>query len=76
MSFITNNFEILFNNTIRYINSFMSEDETKNILYNALKFHSNCCNVSFSDNYLEDTVNQIYEDIIKEQNAKGVEQCR
>lgn len=54
----------------------MSEEETKKVLHNVLKIHSNCYNISFPDDYLEDTVNQIYEDIIIEQNAKGVERCR
>ena len=69
---VVDGFETLFNNTICYINSFMSEDDTKKVLYNALKLQSNGYNVSLPDNYLEDTANQIYEEIINGSNSKEV----
>lgn len=74
---MTDSFECLFDNIIRYINSFMSEEDTKKILYNALKIQCNTYNASLPENYLEDVTDKIYEEVINGySDTEGVRKCR
>lgn len=76
-TYTVNSFDCLFNNIIRYLNSFMSEEDTKKILYNALKLQCNTYNASLPENYLEDMTDKIYEEVINDcSDPEGVIKCR
>ena len=55
----------------------MSEEDTKKILYNALKLQCNTYNASLPENYLEDMTDKIYEEVINDcSDPEGVIKCR